>query len=58
MKENRKHRRIVVFLALLLAGTLLGACGNSNKKSTSPASARPGSGSGMSTCTMPYHHNG
>ncbi len=52
MKENRKRRHAVVSLALLLAVGLLGACGNSSKKSTSPASA-PGQAAtvGLNACT-------
>ncbi len=38
LKTRRCHT--VVLLTLLLASTILGACGNSNKKSTSPAVAQ------------------
>ncbi len=52
MRGNTRRCHIVVLSALFLAGTLLGACGNSNKKSTSPASAPgPAVAVGMSTCT-------
>ena len=51
MRGNMRRCHTVVLSALLLAGTLLGACGNSNKKSTSPASAPgPAVAVGMSTC--------
>jgi hypothetical protein len=54
MKKDTLHRSTVVLPALVLAMALLGACGNSGKKSTSPASA-PGPASaaavGMNACT-------
>ncbi len=53
MKENSKHCFTLVLPVVLLAVLLLGACGNSNKKSTSPASAsgQPAEAVGLSTCT-------
>jgi hypothetical protein len=54
MRTNVKHRRTVALPALFLAVTLLGACGNSDKKSTSPANETPLSQAtavGMSVCT-------
>jgi len=39
MIDHKRYRVVFVFLALFAAVVLLGACGNSNKKSTSPAEA-------------------
>ncbi len=54
MKENMRRRIPAVLLAVLVAMTVLGACGNPNKKSTSPATA-PGLSSatavGLDRCT-------
>jgi hypothetical protein len=53
MRENTRCCHTVVLLSLLLVVTVLGACGNSSKKSTSPATAPvPGTSVvGMRTCT-------
>src|SRR5512144_2404649 len=54
MRENAKHVRTVVLMMLFLAVGLLGACANSNKKSTSPATApsqAQAAAVGMNTCT-------
>ncbi len=54
MRENTRCCHTVVLLTLLLAVTLLGACGNSNKKSTSPATTSVLSAAtptaGLNTC--------
>src|SRR5512147_678698 len=54
MKKDTSYRSTVVLPAVVLAIVLLGACGNSGKKTTSPASA-PGQASavavGMNACT-------
>ncbi len=54
MWEKTRRCHTVVLLTLLLASTMLGACGNSNKKSTSPATANVLSAStptvGMNVC--------
>ena len=39
MIDQKRHHGVFVFLMLFAAVALLGACGNSNKKSTSPAGA-------------------
>jgi hypothetical protein len=39
MIDHKRNRGVFVLLALFAAVALLGACGNSNKKSTSPAAA-------------------
>ncbi len=51
MRQNTRCRHVGLLLTLLLIATLISACGNSNKKSTSPASA-PGQAvtTGMNTC--------
>jgi hypothetical protein len=54
MIDHQRHRGVFVFLALFAAVALLGACGNSNKKSTSPAetvSLNAATTVGMSVCT-------
>ncbi len=51
MWEKTRRCHTVVLLTLLLASTMLGACGNSNKKSTSPATAPgPSALKGMNVC--------
>lgn len=51
MWEKTRRCHTVVLLTLLLASTMLGACGNSNKKSTSPATAPgPAALKGMKVC--------
>ena len=51
MWEKTRRCHTVVLLTLLLASTMLGACGNSNKKSTSPATAPgPAALKGMNVC--------
>ncbi|HEX9019720.1 MAG TPA: hypothetical protein VF903_00505 [Nitrospirota bacterium] len=39
MRDDQVSRSVAVFLSMLLAVALLNGCGNSNKKSTSPAGA-------------------
>lgn len=54
MKENMRRRFPAVLLAALLATTLLGGCGNPNKKSTKPATAPGVVGAatvGLDVCT-------
>jgi len=54
MIDHKRHRGVFVFLALFAAVTLLGACGNSNKKSTSPAGAvslNAATAVGINVCT-------
>lgn len=51
MRENTRCCHTVFLLSLLLVVALLGACGDSNKKSTSPASApAPAVTKGMNAC--------
>src|SRR5512143_533300 len=54
MKKDTLHRSAAMLTSLVLAMALLGACGNPNKKSTSPATAPSQAGAvavGMNACT-------
>jgi hypothetical protein len=54
MIDHTKHRGAFVFLALFAAVILLGACGDSNKKSTAPAAAasvNDATAVGINVCT-------
>jgi len=51
MKENSGYVHSALLLAAFLAGTALAGCGNSNEKSTKPATATAAVAVGMSACT-------
>jgi hypothetical protein len=54
MIDHERHRGVFVFLALFAAVILLGACGNSDKKSTAPAAAasiNAATAVGINVCT-------